>query len=56
ESIIGKCNVVCTSKDSRNPQPSEIELKNGDFFFKCTFDVGSHLIVDKFGDEIEGIN
>ncbi|KAK2407271.1 protein ANTI-SILENCING [Trifolium repens] len=55
ESIIGKCSVVCTSEDKRNPKPSEIELKRADFFFKCTFDVERRVIDEKFADKIEGI-
>ncbi|RDX90601.1 Protein ANTI-SILENCING 1, partial [Mucuna pruriens] len=55
ESIIGKCNVVCTSKDKRNPKPSETELKKADFFFNCTFDVVKHVINDKFPNEIDGV-
>ncbi|KAG2371050.1 Protein ANTI-SILENCING 1 [Vigna angularis] len=55
ESIIGKCNVVCTSKDKRNPKPSETELNKADYFFSCTFDVGRRVIIDKFTNEIDGV-
>ncbi|KAL5575640.1 hypothetical protein UlMin_017339 [Ulmus minor] len=55
EAIIGKYNVVCTSKDKRNPQASEEELKMADYIFYRTFDVGSHTISEKFPDEIRGI-
>ncbi|XP_045806727.1 protein ANTI-SILENCING 1 [Trifolium pratense] len=55
DSIIGKCNVVCTSEDKRNPKPSETELKRADFVFKCTFDVDRLVINDKFPDKIDGI-
>ncbi|WJX74838.1 hypothetical protein P8452_58446 [Trifolium repens] len=55
ESIIGKCSVVCTSEDKRNPKPSETELKRADFFFKCTFNVDRLVIDDKFPDKIDGI-
>lgn len=54
ESILGKCNVVCTSEDRRNPKPSETELKRADFLFKCTFDVDRCVINDKFPDKIDG--
>lgn len=54
ESILGKCNVVCTSEDRRNPKPSETELKRADFLFKCTFDVDRCVIDDKFPDKIDG--
>nr|XP_025611086.1 protein ANTI-SILENCING 1 isoform X2 [Arachis hypogaea]XP_025673224.1 protein ANTI-SILENCING 1 isoform X2 [Arachis hypogaea] len=55
ESIIRKCNVVCTSRDKRNTEPSEIELKTADFFFNCAFDVGRRAILDNFPDVIDGI-
>ncbi|MED6120513.1 hypothetical protein PIB30_021375 [Stylosanthes scabra] len=55
ESIMGKCNVVCTSKDKRNPEPSETELKTADFTFNCAFDVGRRAILDTFPDVIDGI-
>ncbi|CAJ1955138.1 unnamed protein product, partial [Sphenostylis stenocarpa] len=55
ESIIGKCSVVCTSKDNRNPKPSETELKKTDYFFSCTFDVLRRVIIDKFTNEIDGV-
>lgn len=29
----GKCKVLCTSKDARNRQPSEEDLRDADFFF-----------------------
>ncbi|KAL5056883.1 hypothetical protein RYX36_028487 [Vicia faba] len=55
ESIIGKCSVVCTSEDKRNPKPSETERKKADFYFKCTFNVDRCVIDDKFPDTINGI-
>lgn len=55
ESIIGKCSVVCTSEDKRNPKPSETERKKADFYFKCTFNVDRCAIDDKFPDTINGI-
>ncbi|XP_058751837.1 protein ANTI-SILENCING 1-like [Vicia villosa] len=55
ESIIGKCSVVCTSEDKRNPKLSEIERKKADFYFKCTFNVDRCAIEDKFPDTINGI-
>ncbi|KAI4355705.1 hypothetical protein L6164_004454 [Bauhinia variegata] len=55
ETIVGKCSVVCSSNDKRNPEPSESELKKADYFFNCTFNVGRLKIVDKFPDEIDGI-
>ncbi|XP_074329050.1 protein ANTI-SILENCING 1-like [Apium graveolens] len=54
EAIAGKCNVVCTSKDSRNHQPSEEELQLADYIFYRTFDVGSCTILDKMDDKVGG--
>nr|KYP59583.1 hypothetical protein KK1_015019 [Cajanus cajan] len=55
ESILGKCKIVCTSKDERNPKPLDTDLKKADYFFKCTFDVASRVIMDKFPKEIDGV-
>ncbi|KAJ6745551.1 PROTEIN ANTI-SILENCING 1 [Salix koriyanagi] len=55
EAIAGKCNVVCSSKDSRNPQSSDEELQEADFVFYRTFDVGNCRILDKIDDKIAGI-
>lgn len=55
EAIAGKCNVVCSSKDSRNPLPSDEELQEADFVFYRTFDVGNCRILDKIDDKIAGI-
>ncbi|PWA82420.1 protein ANTI-SILENCING 1 [Artemisia annua] len=52
ESIAGACNVVCVSKDCRNPQPSAEELKAADFVFYRTFDVQSCTISDKMDDKV----
>lgn len=54
EAIAGKCNVVCISKDSRNPQPADEELQMADFVFYRTFDVGQCVISDKIDDTIAG--
>ncbi|KAJ6957296.1 protein ANTI-SILENCING 1-like [Populus alba x Populus x berolinensis] len=55
EAIAGKCNVVCSSKDSRNPQPSDEELQEADFVFYRAFDVGNCRILDKIDEKIAGI-
>ncbi|KAK9148887.1 hypothetical protein Scep_007644 [Stephania cephalantha] len=55
EAIAGKCNVVCTSKDSRNPQPSEEELRRADYVFCRTFNVATRTISDKIDDKIAGV-
>ncbi|XP_057957391.1 protein ANTI-SILENCING 1 [Malania oleifera] len=55
EVLAGKCCVVCTSTDSRNPQPSEEELRMADYVFYRTFDVGSCTISNKIDDKIAGI-
>ncbi|XP_024630969.1 protein ANTI-SILENCING 1 isoform X5 [Medicago truncatula] len=47
ESIAGKCNVVCISKDARNPQPSDEAVQNADFVFYRYFDVGQRKIVEE---------
>ncbi|GMN50071.1 hypothetical protein TIFTF001_019232 [Ficus carica] len=54
EAILGKCNVICTSKDKRNPRPSANELNTADYIFYRTFDVGNKSISEKFADEIDG--
>ncbi|CAA6660809.1 unnamed protein product [Spirodela intermedia] len=51
----GKCNVICISKDQRNRQPSDEELKVVDYIFYRTFDVGSYTISDKIGETIAGV-
>ncbi|CAF1716216.1 protein ANTI-SILENCING 1 isoform X1 [Brassica napus] len=56
EAISGKCRVLCISKDVRNPQPSEEELKSADFLFHRTYDVGTSKILDKIDDEIAGVD
>ncbi|KAM7490351.1 hypothetical protein LguiA_033272 [Lonicera macranthoides] len=55
EAISGKCNVVCISKDNRNPQPSEEELKMADFVFYRTFDVQHCTVLDKMDDKVGGL-
>lgn len=55
EAISGKCNVVCSSKDIRNPQPNEEELRMADYIFLRSFDVGTHIISDEFPSSIAGI-
>ncbi|KAK9101880.1 hypothetical protein Sjap_019134 [Stephania japonica] len=52
EVLVGKCKVVCSSKDRRNPQPSEIELLMADYVFFRTFDVVTCKISEKMGDKI----
>nr|POF06645.1 protein anti-silencing 1 [Quercus suber] len=55
EVIVGKCSVVCTSKDERNPYASKTELKWADYFFYRIVDVEKCVISEKFNDEIAGI-
>ncbi|XP_014501354.1 protein ANTI-SILENCING 1 isoform X2 [Vigna radiata var. radiata] len=55
EAIAGKCNIVCISKDSRNPYPSDAEVKMAEFVFYRFFDVGKCKILDKIDDKIAGI-
>ncbi|CAK8570142.1 unnamed protein product [Lathyrus sativus] len=55
ESIAGKCNLVCISKDARNPQPSEEAVQNADFVFYRYFDVGKRKVVEEIDDKILGV-
>ncbi|KAE8056570.1 hypothetical protein FH972_013336 [Carpinus fangiana] len=55
EAIAGKCNVVCTSKDSRNPKVSDEELQKADFIFYRAFDVKDLKILDKIEEKVAGI-
>ncbi|XP_024026112.1 protein ANTI-SILENCING 1 [Morus notabilis] len=55
EAVVAKCNVICTSKDTRNPRPSANELQRADYVFYRTFDVSKNSISEKFADEICGI-
>ncbi|XP_041019369.1 protein ANTI-SILENCING 1-like isoform X5 [Juglans microcarpa x Juglans regia] len=55
EAIAGKCDIICTSKDSRNPQPSDEELKTADFIFYRAFDVKHGRVLDKIEEEVAGI-
>ncbi|MFS7980680.1 putative BAH domain, nucleotide-binding alpha-beta plait domain superfamily [Helianthus anomalus] len=56
ETICGKCNVVCKSKDERNPKASKEELKMSDYVFYRTFDVEKCILSDKFPDKIAGLD
>ncbi|KAJ0243302.1 Protein ANTI-SILENCING 1 [Hirschfeldia incana] len=56
EAICGKCTVVCVSKDERNPQPSDEEIKSTDFVFRRAFDVGSCKVLDTIDDKIAGVD
>ncbi|KAL4194659.1 hypothetical protein AMTRI_Chr05g60580 [Amborella trichopoda] len=55
EVLVGKCNVVCTSKDNRNPQPSKEILEMADYIFYRLFDVGSCKISEDIGVKVAGI-
>ncbi|KAK8679523.1 hypothetical protein V6N13_144972 [Hibiscus sabdariffa] len=54
EAVVGRCNIVCISKDSRNPQPSHRDILMADFVFYRTFDVGLLTILDKIDEKIAG--
>ncbi|KAM0017396.1 putative BAH domain, nucleotide-binding alpha-beta plait domain superfamily [Helianthus debilis subsp. tardiflorus] len=56
ETICGKCNVVCKSKDERNPKASKEELKMSEYVFYRTFDVEKCILSDKFPDKIAGVD
>ncbi|XP_057799503.1 protein ANTI-SILENCING 1 isoform X2 [Salvia miltiorrhiza] len=55
EAIAGKCNVVCTSTDNRNQQPSAKELQMADYVFYRVFDVNSCTISDQIDDTVGGL-
>lgn len=55
EVLVGKCNVICTSRDEQNPQPSEEDIKTADYIFFRTFDVGNCTISDNIRDKVGGI-
>lgn len=55
ESIAGKCNIVCISKDSRNPQLSDKVTWSAAFVFYRYFDVGQRKIVEEVDDKSIGI-
>nr|CAD1823921.1 unnamed protein product [Ananas comosus var. bracteatus] len=55
ETLAGKCCVVCTSKDERNPQPSQNDLAMADYIYYRLFDVGSLTVSEKFPDKIADV-
>uniref|UniRef100_A0A1J3GBR0 BAH domain-containing protein n=1 Tax=Noccaea caerulescens TaxID=107243 RepID=A0A1J3GBR0_NOCCA len=56
EAICGKCSVLCISKDKRNPQPTDEDVKSADFVFRRAFDVGSCKVVDTIDDKIAAVD
>uniref|UniRef100_A0A7N0UU16 RRM domain-containing protein n=1 Tax=Kalanchoe fedtschenkoi TaxID=63787 RepID=A0A7N0UU16_KALFE len=56
EAIAGKCNVICISKDDRNPQPTEDELQRADYVFYRIFDVKQLTVSETIPDTILGID
>lgn len=48
EVIVGKCKVLCTSTDPRNPQPSEEDLNSADYFFSRTFNCVECMVSESF--------
>ncbi|KAL5710064.1 hypothetical protein ACHQM5_020672 [Ranunculus cassubicifolius] len=56
EVINGKCNVVCTMKDERNPQPSVEELITADYIFSHVFDVEKNQLSEEIKGVISGID
>ncbi|KAF3787515.1 hypothetical protein EJ110_NYTH23062 [Nymphaea thermarum] len=55
EALVGKCGVICTSKDKRNHPPSELELIEADYIFYRVFDVSSYTISENIADKIGGV-
>ena len=47
--------MVCVSRDDRNPEPSEEQLRNADYVFYRSFDVGQCSILDKMNDKVGGL-
>ncbi|KAK3026107.1 hypothetical protein RJ639_040779 [Escallonia herrerae] len=54
EAICGKCNVVCISKDKRNPRASGEDIRMADYVFYRTFDFTNCRISERFPDRIAG--
>ncbi|KAI9120007.1 hypothetical protein K1719_008976 [Acacia pycnantha] len=52
ETLVGKCNVICISKDSRNPQPPDEEVQKAEYLFYRVFDVEHCKVSDKLDDQI----
>ncbi|KAK9666295.1 hypothetical protein RND81_14G175100 [Saponaria officinalis] len=55
EAIIGKCNVICTSKDRRVPLQSKSDIEKADYFFSHAFDVGTRKLLRNLPDTIDCI-
>ncbi|XP_010691225.2 protein ANTI-SILENCING 1 [Beta vulgaris subsp. vulgaris] len=55
EAIIGKCNVVCISKDSRIITPSKSDLEKADYVFSHVFDVEDRKVSAILPDRIDNI-
>ncbi|KAJ1688207.1 hypothetical protein LUZ63_019597 [Rhynchospora breviuscula] len=47
EAIAGKCRVICTLKDAKNPQPSQADVERADHVFCKLFDVGRRTLTGK---------
>ncbi|KAK4278236.1 hypothetical protein QN277_016106 [Acacia crassicarpa] len=52
EALVGKCNVICISKDCRNPQPPDEEVQKAEYVFYRVFDVEHCKVSDKLDDQI----
>ncbi|KAI4380184.1 hypothetical protein MLD38_006403 [Melastoma candidum] len=55
EAIAGKCNILCISKDRRNPQPSHEDVEMAEFVFYRAFDVGQLKLKETIDDNIAGV-
>ncbi|XP_074285224.1 protein ANTI-SILENCING 1-like isoform X2 [Silene latifolia] len=55
EAIIGKCNVICTSRDPRNVSRAKSDIAKADYFFSHVFDVGTMRLSDKLPDKIDSV-
>lgn len=45
ETIIGKVTVLCTAKCPRNPQPSQHQVDEADYFFNKVYDAKNQKLV-----------
>ncbi|KAF3334926.1 BAH domain-containing protein [Carex littledalei] len=46
DAIAGKCCVICTLKDERNPHPSQADIERADFVFSRLFDASRCTLSD----------
>lgn len=47
DAIAGKCRVICTLQDERNPHPSQADIERADFVFSRLFDASTCTLSDE---------